>query len=276
MMFRLMQRPCFAADNNALEVRSLNRSGPTKVPQVQKARDAYFNDPIFVNKGIRDKYAFDGDMDTQFKFRIYTNKFLNRTRRPGLFRIDFSKEIQLNKLVLKGVPDTLDLQTAQISTDLKNWQTIPVNGEGDNRVIQLQEGQPVRYIRTDNPVLSVAEIEGYKDGEKLDRSRWKASNLFGSFKKRPAIKAWTYTFKLDEVAKSSYLAVPAAGKYGNESVYAALRVNGNLVGAPDRSISYQSNTWEYPVRQPDGNYTYFFPLTPEMVGKTVEVIVLGF
>ena len=32
---------CFAADNNALEVRSLLRSGATQVPQVQAARDAF-------------------------------------------------------------------------------------------------------------------------------------------------------------------------------------------------------------------------------------------
>lgn len=38
----LYEATVFAADNNALEVRSLERSGDTKIPEVKQARDAFF------------------------------------------------------------------------------------------------------------------------------------------------------------------------------------------------------------------------------------------
>jgi len=67
----LYEVTCFTADNNALEVRSLKRSGPTDIPQVEKAREMFFNDPTFWQKGIWDKYAFDNDTATSFKVREY-------------------------------------------------------------------------------------------------------------------------------------------------------------------------------------------------------------
>ena len=62
----LYEATCFAADNNALEVRSLDRSGPTQIPEVQKARDAFFNQPSFHYRGLWDRYMFDGDLNTAF------------------------------------------------------------------------------------------------------------------------------------------------------------------------------------------------------------------
>jgi len=58
----LFEATCFANDNNALEVRSVERSGPTNIPQVQKARDAFFNQSHFFNRGAWDKFLFDGDL----------------------------------------------------------------------------------------------------------------------------------------------------------------------------------------------------------------------
>ena len=48
-----------------------------------------------------------------------------------------------------------------------------------------------------------------------------------------------------------------------------------IFGAPDRAASYPSNAWEYPVRQQKTGYTYFFPLDESMVGREIEVILLG-
>lgn len=62
----LYEATCFAADNNALEARSLLRSGPTKIPQVQKARDAFFTQQLFVDRGLWDRNLFDGDLKTSF------------------------------------------------------------------------------------------------------------------------------------------------------------------------------------------------------------------
>jgi len=51
-------------------------------------------------------------------------------------------------------------------------------------------------------------------------------------------------------------------------------VNGKPVGAPDRSVSYRCNPWEYPVDTTDSDYTYYFPLTGEMKGARIDAVVL--
>jgi len=61
----LYEATCYAADNNALEIRSKIRSGPTKIKQVQKSRDAFFGQKLLVERGVWDQYLFDGDMETR-------------------------------------------------------------------------------------------------------------------------------------------------------------------------------------------------------------------
>jgi hypothetical protein len=53
-------------------------------------------------------------------------------------------------------------------------------------------------------------------------------------------------------------------------------VDGRWVGAPQRAPSYPVNPWEYPVSQTDRNYSYFVPVTRDMLGKACEVVVLAF
>ena len=120
----------------------------------------------------------------------------------------------------------------------------------------------------------IAEIEGYQDGSLLDRSKWRASNLLGAYEKHPAVDAWSLTFTLDEIPVGSYLAIALPGRHGKEGAWAALRVEGEPVGAPDRSLSFPSNTWEYKNSESDSNYTYYVPLTEAMVGKKLEAVVL--
>ena len=60
-----------------------------------------------------------------------------------------------------------------------------------------------------------------------------------------------------------------------EGAYAAIRVDGEPVGAPDRSVSFPANTWEYPARKRSADYTYYVPLTEDMIGKKIDAVVLG-
>jgi len=60
----LYEATCFAANNNALEVRALQRSGPSQIPQVQKAREAFLKQELFIERGLWDKNLFDGDDET--------------------------------------------------------------------------------------------------------------------------------------------------------------------------------------------------------------------
>ena len=103
---------------------------------------------------------------------------------------------------------------------------------------------------------------------------WCASNLFYSYKDKPAKSAWTLTFRTDEIHKNSYLAIALNGYHGNEGAYAALRMNGKYIGSPNRSVSFPSNTWEYFNEEKEENYTYYFPLNQSMVDKNIEIVVL--
>ena len=272
----LYEATCFAADNNALEVRSLYRSGPTKIPQVKVARDAFFDQFLFKARGLWDKYLFDGDTTTGFEI----------SRRwgvppPGVFRLDVGQNLSLDKLVLKaaGEYDIQPLKTdetisVQVSPDLKTWKTIKFLA-GKDMEINLDSNIPERYFRFNENFDRLVEINGYKAGKLVNRKGWRASNLFASWNAVKAKRAWSSTFTLNEISKGSYLCIALNGVHGVEGAFAAIRVDGQLIGAPDRSLSYPSNTWEYKVDDNQSNYTYYVPLTEDMIGKKIDVVVLG-
>jgi hypothetical protein len=89
-------------------------------------------------------------------------------------------------------------------------------------------------------------------------------------------KSWSTTFTLPEVAEGSYLSIALNGKHGVEGAYVAAKIDGKLVGAPDRAASYPSNTWEYVNAKRDANYTYYIPLGESVVGKEIEIFVMAY
>ena len=275
----LYEATCFAANNNALEVRELLRSGPTSILQVQKARDAFFNQKLFIERGIWDRFAFDDDPNTCFSVcRRWEG--VNLPINAGALRVDFGKPIRLDKIVIRSGGEYYlqplkrdEVVYADVSADLKSWRRITFD-VGNDMTARIPSDQPVRYLRLQGCPDRVTEIEAFFKGEKLDRSNWRASNLFGTYWKSPAVKAWSLSFTLDEAAKNSYLAIPLYGRFGNEKGYAAIRVGGKLVGCPRRAPSFPANTWEFPVRQAGGDYTYFCPVTDDMLGKQIDVMAL--
>lgn len=272
----LYEATCFAGDSNALEVRSLLRSGPTQVPQVERARQAFFQQPMFVNRGIWDKNLFDGNLDTFFIARL----------EGRALRIDFGEAILLDRLVIKirskyehdinpVIHQFSEDNIAEVSSDLKTWTPVGHwEGKGTIAIAKMPKDVPIRYVRIQGAPQRIAEIEGFRDGNKYDRSQWRASNLFFSYDKRRATHAWFSSFTLNEIPRGSYLAVALEGEHGNEGAYAALRVDGVPVGAPDRAVSYPSNTWEYYNEERGSHYTYYFPLEKNMAGKAIDVVVL--
>jgi len=276
----LYEATCFAADNNALEVRSLLRSGSTTIPQVQKARDAFFEQDLFVNRGLWDKNLFDGNPDTAFYVCQRWGRGDGRIN-GGALRVDLGAAISIDKLIIKTGSEsalqpfkTDEMMFGKVSADLVNWTPISFLA-GTDMVVELSGDRPVRYIvANDCPTLMV-EIEGYKDGVMLERSEWRASNLFSLYGRAPAVAAWSSSFTLDEVPEGSYFAIAINGRHGIEGAYAAIRVDGEPIGAPDRSVSYPSNVWECPARSSDSNYTYYVPATRDMIGKKIDAIVLG-
>lgn len=270
----LYEATVFAADNNALEVRSLERSGKTSIPEVQAARDAFFNQEAFVDMGIWDKNLFDGDLTTGF---WPTKRY--RTDRGG-FRLDLGKIQQVDKLLIT-VPDVFSLLPvkiaegiiAEISTDLKNWEEVTfLAGKHMTMVVN----KPIRYVRIRSSPQQITEIAGLTNGKAMDRSNWKASNLFAHPSRKKALKAWKTTIVLDEVPSNSYLSIAINGKHGREGAYVAAKIDGKLIGAPDRSPSHLSNPWESFSAWPDKNYTYYIPIKKEYQDKSIELFVLGY
>ena len=140
--------------------------------------------------------------------------------------------------------------------------------------VSVPGAKPVRYLRISGAFGKIADIAGRCGGKRLDRSAWRASMTFGPYEKAPATRVWSARCKLDEIAANSYIAVAVNGQHGPECAYAALRVAGKPVGAPDRAVSYHSAVWEACVREHDANYTYYIPVTADMKGKSIDVVVM--
>lgn len=278
----LYEATCFAADNNALEVRALLRSGATAIPAVQAARDAFFLQRVFVGRGLWDRYAFDGDPATSF----YPSRRGGRDPRltpDAPLRVDFGEAITAEGIELT-VPDQYSLQpmledeggtVAELSADLQRWTKIPfIHGETSR--IPVPAGQSFRYLRIPNFPCRISEINAYADGKPLDRTKWRASNLFGSFEKMKFEKAWSGTVRVDEAAPGSYLCVGLNGRHGVEGAYAAVRVEGGgYLGAADRAPSYPCNSWEGQSSRTESNCTYYVSLPAGAVGRDLHVVVIG-
>lgn len=273
----LYEATIFAADNNALEVRSLKRSGETKIPEVKAARDAFFNQDAFVNRGVWDKNLFDGNLETGFWFgKTYKDTRID----GGAFRLDLGEITFVDQLIIT-VPNNFALQPllvgegnfVEISTDLLNWETLTYIAENQT---EINIGKNVRYLRFKNSPQQIVEIEGVSKGKKLDRSQWKASNLFAHPNRKKVQKVWKSKIVLDEIAEGSYLCVALNGKHGIEGAYAAAKMGDQYIGAPDRASSYPANNWEFMTAKRDKNYTYYIPLNKTMVGKEIEVFTMGY
>ncbi len=273
----LYEATCFAADNNSLELRSLERSGPSKIPAVQKARQAFLDQPLMTSRALSDRYLFDANPATVFD-AFNSNK---EQRVPiNCLRVDFASPITLDVLkVHTQAPDRTLRQIlgfgAEFSANLADWSPAEeLIQHGDTLHIYPPPG-PWRYFRMQPAPGRVSEVVALRDGKPLDRAGWRASNLFTHPATVPAVTAWSATVTLDEITPTSYLCVTVDGKHGKEGCYAALRIGGRLVGAANRAPSYPANPWENPPGGRDTGYAYFFPLNKSMVGENLEVVLLG-
>jgi len=283
----IYESTCFAADNNALEVRELKRSGESSIPKVQAARNALFEHKLFKEREIWDKYLFDGDMNTAFSINM---RWGGVETGKASFRLDLGQSQVLDSLVVKTI-DEFSLQPlkseegeyALISNNLNTWKDV-LFYSGKSMKIDLSSSGLVRYVKLQPAPIRISEVIGYKDGKQVDRSAWRASNLFSSYVAEhgnsdmvyPAQKAWSLKFKLDEIPEGSYLCIAINGEHGVEGASAGAKIDGQYVGCPDRAPSFKSNTWESCVKTIGKNYTYYIPLNKAMTGKEIEAFVFGF
>ena len=270
----------FAADNNPLEVRSLYRSGPTSIPEVQAARDAFFGQSTFVGRELWDKALFDGDPGTAFSFSL--RNWSLRTGNESSFCLDLGSAQEIDTLVMDSF-DEYSIQPlrkdegtrAMVSVDLVSWKEVTFLA-GAHMEVDLSSAGPVRYIRFSPAPHRLCEVYALKDGVKLPREGWRASNLFASFGRGAArVKAsWSGSFTLDELPRGAYLCIAVEGNSGKDGAWAGVRIDGEYVGCPDRAPSFVCNSWEG-LNTGNGNYTYYLPLTEDMLGKRIEAVVLS-
>lgn len=262
----------FALDNNALEVRELVRSGNTKFAPVKACRDVFFNDTLFSGIGVWDKYAFDGDLNTAFKVRLYSYTGLKQNN--GSFRLDMGESKMFDKLVFKGVPLNFDPEAAEISTDLNSWLPVKYQWIKDEMTLDMDQNQPFRYVRLAKSPNEVAEIEGLDNQKTVNRDQWKASNLFRLERENTAQLCWKYEGKLSGIGKGAYLSVTVPADCREGSVFAWMEVNGKIIAANDRAPSFPYNNWEH-FHISEKNLTFYIPVNEELEGKSVQVMLLS-
>jgi len=274
----LYEATVFSADNNALEVRSIKRSGWSQIPQVKAAQEAFFNQKVFVDKAIWDKNLFDGNLETAFAVNHKWN--IEQRVKGGCLRIDLGREMSLDELKII-VANDFDLQPQLIgegnwvetSTDLVNWTRQTYIAELESTITFKNK---LRYIRIPYAPQRIVEIEGYQDGEQVSKDSWRASNLFAHASKMTPLKMWGASTSFRKIHKNAYLCIALEGKHGVEGAYVAAMIDGEYYGCPDRAVSYPSNTWEYVNKKRDANYTYYLPLTEEMSKKDIKIFVMGY
>ncbi len=278
---QLYYATAFAGNNNALEVRSIQRSGETSIPAVKAARDAFFNQRTFVERGIWDRNLFDDDPDTFFNIAFRWGEM--RTNTSSMFMLDLGEMTDLDKITIETDTEyslspkrVKEGTVVQVSGNLTDWTEITMINNLVSE-IDLSDVGPIRWIKFNGCPIRIAEVRGYKDGKAVNRDKWRANNLFGEWGStlKKAKKAWNATFTLDEIPSNGYLCVACNGNHGREGVWAAFKIDGEYVGCPDRTPSYVANSWECPVNRRSSNYTYYLPLTQDMKGKTIEAWLLA-
>ncbi|OIP84514.1 MAG: hypothetical protein AUK44_02310 [Porphyromonadaceae bacterium CG2_30_38_12] len=262
----------FAVDNNPLEVRELTNSGQTKIAQVQTCRDVFFNDTLFTGIGVWDKYAFDGNMNTAFKVRLYD--YSNLRQNNGSFRLDIGENKSMDKIVFKGIPANFNPERVEISTDLSVWIQVKYQLNKGELIIDLNKKKSFRYLRLAKSPTEVGEVEGISGKSYVNRDKWKASNLFSLKKDNDVKLCWKYAGKLTGIAKGAYLSVTFPVNCIDESAFAFMIVNGKVIAANNRAPSFKYNNWEH-FSIPDKNFTFYIPVDTNLEGKQVEVMLLS-
>ena len=302
---KLYETQCFGADNDSLEYRSLLRSGVTSLPQVQACRDYFFRQPSYVCRGIQCDIPFDGNADTVFdtKSRAYSG---GHRIKGGCLRIDFGAEIDADRLEieffdgLQNPPHVFFPQevadNAEISDDLLHWQRAPLaevttlgnydlryfdyyvdrdsvnHGIRKKAVIALPT--KCRYFRMAEPVDRIFTVKAFKGETEVPFAAPHLTNLFAPYSasKTSAVSSAKFVVDKSALPLHPYIAVAVEGETGLEGVSVVARVDGKLLPFPSRAPAYPANPYEWRVAAATGHFTYFLPLTDELVGKEIEII----
>ena len=296
---QLYEAAVFAADNDALEARCRKRAGETAHPEVKAARDAFFAQKTYRLRGCEAANLFDGRDDTFFdaQSRSYCGGFRID---GGCLRIDAGETLDADTVEIvcfapdsptREAPNQIIPAAAECSADLARWSVCPLEGVSQLRKteqevvlfgihstymtpgrmlsVTYQLDGPFRFLRVADPMDRIFHVRFYKDGKAVTPAAPRANNLMAHPAKRPVRAVKSGSFTLPEFRPGSYLASAINGYHYAEQVYACLETEGALSGFPRRAPDYRANVWEHIVCSEDQNNTFYYPLTPDMAGKTV-------
>ncbi|MBQ7827972.1 MAG: hypothetical protein IJ386_06880, partial [Clostridia bacterium] len=153
-----------------------------------------------------------------------------------------------------------------------------ISVEGRRRVAYYPVKGAIRYFRMPKPLDRIHKIALIKDGQEIALQSPRANNLLPYKKTVEFAKELSVTVAPEDFRDGCYLAVGLEGEHGKEGAYAVLECDGKLIGCEERAPSFGSNIWECWVhfaRDMAQNHTFFFDVTPDMIGKDITVRVLG-
>lgn len=288
----------FAADNNALEVRSLERSGDTDIKEIKDARDAFFGQDTFVYRGIWDRFMFDGRRDTFF---MASTIEADQRIGGGALRIDAgtivdADELKLTFLMEKG--ESLEMLLASAGETCGTFRYLEIAGienEGEEKcrfvpktvpeitdidvsrvTVTFRLGMPARYFRIYGAPVRICDAQLFKAGKPLPRDGYRASNLFAPYFMLPCHIFHTGTVHIDRYPEGAKICVALEGRHGVDAAYALIETpDGKYIGAPDKAPSFPANQFEHFIARTQANNTFYFPIKPEYEGMDIKVHVMG-
>lgn len=299
----LYETAMFSITNDALETRSLRRSGETAIPEVKAARDAFFGQEYFKLRGCEAQNMFDGKEDTFFDSQSKTYCDNDLRINGGCLRVDFGEVIDCDSVEIEffaGDYETREVKTqkvpliAEYSTDLKNWNsssfvdlTVKNNDftakvitftahtlydlHGKKIVSSYDIKDKIRYLRIAEPVDRIYEIRLIKDGKALNIKNPFANNMQAHYRYKKTAFVKSNEFTLPEYKKRSFIAVAVEGTHGNEGVYCTAEFEGKHTGFPRRAPDYKANQWEHMVCSSDKNNTFYFELPDNLENKSIKI-----
>ena len=301
---QLYEATMFRADNDSFEAQSLKRSGETKIPQVQAARDAFFGQATYIARGCEAKAMFDGNDTTYFDANT---RYYGTRIDGGCLRVDFKEIFNAKSLEIEyfainePIHEVLTYEfntNADYSTDLLNWSaseineiipisdiTVPVvkhsvhnieQHDGKKMKVTYNIGGDIRYFRQPLPMDRIYSIKLIdSNGNEIKLNSPSANNMMAPYQavKFNAVKATTVTLP-DNYRSGSYISVAIEGKHGREGAYCTAEINGKPIGFTDRASSYPINNWEHIVAGSDKCYTYYLKLDDCMRGKDLTLYTM--
>lgn len=298
----LYEATAFSADCDSFEAQSIKRSGDTDIPQVRKARDAFFGQETYKARGCEARFMFDGKQDTYFDANSKT--FETRID-GGCLRVDFGKTYKAAKLTIdffeidepvfevhaQSVPENgsfgCDLslcgKAKLVSVTEKEDISAPVVCDGKHFIryhkgkkktaVYLINGE-MRYFKLPLPPDRIYDISLLdENGNKIALASPRANNLLSPNKNFVSAKKCTVRIP-ENSSDGSYIALCINGNHGVDGVYCAAEHNGELLGAFDRAISYPVNNWEYITNESKKGYTYYFKAEKELSGEEITLYAL--